>query len=408
MRVVQSRTGVVLDPAGGALAKMLPPFRLGVGGPVAGGPPVRLLDPRRRPRRHDARGARATSAGAARSTRPRPAGQQPRLLARARARAAAPGASAGARARAAPALRRDGRDRHRPARASCPPSRWCSATSSPHPQTRPGAALGARRLAQRIRAARARDQTALAPVPLRRARVTALAPARGAVLGLDDHAAGPLAEQVGGRRPDPAARRRARGSSTSRSPPSPRVRLPRPAPRRGCACGSGPVWILMPARRAWMRALSSTERPCASSSSRPASSDSWLGHGQHVDRIDDAVVADQLRGGAQRRRADVVAEDRHERRRVLELLEVGRALGARRSGSPCADPGPGACGRRSSRPCRAPSRGCRRRGPRCAAPSPRPRRRPCRCRRSPPSSGSPRRGCARSRASGRAARGRDP
>ncbi len=37
MRSVQMRTGVVLDRAGGALAKMLPPFRLGVGGPVAGG-----------------------------------------------------------------------------------------------------------------------------------------------------------------------------------------------------------------------------------------------------------------------------------------------------------------------------------------------------------------------------------
>jgi uncharacterized protein (TIGR01777 family) len=37
MRVVQLRTGVVLDRSGGALAKMLPPFRLGVGGPVAGG-----------------------------------------------------------------------------------------------------------------------------------------------------------------------------------------------------------------------------------------------------------------------------------------------------------------------------------------------------------------------------------
>lgn len=37
VRVVQVRTGVVLDPAGGALAKMLPPFRLGIGGPVAGG-----------------------------------------------------------------------------------------------------------------------------------------------------------------------------------------------------------------------------------------------------------------------------------------------------------------------------------------------------------------------------------
>ena len=37
MRVVQIRTGVVLDGEGGALAKMLPPFRMGVGGPVAGG-----------------------------------------------------------------------------------------------------------------------------------------------------------------------------------------------------------------------------------------------------------------------------------------------------------------------------------------------------------------------------------
>jgi hypothetical protein len=31
------RTGVVLDKDGGALEKMLPPFKLGVGGPVAGG-----------------------------------------------------------------------------------------------------------------------------------------------------------------------------------------------------------------------------------------------------------------------------------------------------------------------------------------------------------------------------------
>jgi uncharacterized protein len=37
LRTVQVRTGVVLDSGGGALAKMLPPFRLGVGGPVAGG-----------------------------------------------------------------------------------------------------------------------------------------------------------------------------------------------------------------------------------------------------------------------------------------------------------------------------------------------------------------------------------
>jgi uncharacterized protein len=37
MRVVRTRTGVVLSPSGGALAQMLPFFRLGLGGPVAGG-----------------------------------------------------------------------------------------------------------------------------------------------------------------------------------------------------------------------------------------------------------------------------------------------------------------------------------------------------------------------------------
>jgi uncharacterized protein (TIGR01777 family) len=36
-RVVKIRTGVVLDKSGGALKTMLPPFRLGAGGPVAGG-----------------------------------------------------------------------------------------------------------------------------------------------------------------------------------------------------------------------------------------------------------------------------------------------------------------------------------------------------------------------------------
>jgi uncharacterized protein (TIGR01777 family) len=37
VRVVRNRTGVVLAESGGALEKMLPPFRAGVGGPVAGG-----------------------------------------------------------------------------------------------------------------------------------------------------------------------------------------------------------------------------------------------------------------------------------------------------------------------------------------------------------------------------------
>lgn len=37
VRVIRARTGVVLSESGGALEKMLPPFKLGVGGPVAGG-----------------------------------------------------------------------------------------------------------------------------------------------------------------------------------------------------------------------------------------------------------------------------------------------------------------------------------------------------------------------------------
>ncbi len=37
LRVTTTRTGVVLSPSGGALAKMLPPFRAGIGGPIAGG-----------------------------------------------------------------------------------------------------------------------------------------------------------------------------------------------------------------------------------------------------------------------------------------------------------------------------------------------------------------------------------
>ena len=37
LRVAVTRTGVVLSESGGALEKMLPPFKAGVGGPVAGG-----------------------------------------------------------------------------------------------------------------------------------------------------------------------------------------------------------------------------------------------------------------------------------------------------------------------------------------------------------------------------------
>jgi uncharacterized protein (TIGR01777 family) len=37
VRVVRTRTGMVLSPSGGALERMLPFFKLGIGGPVAGG-----------------------------------------------------------------------------------------------------------------------------------------------------------------------------------------------------------------------------------------------------------------------------------------------------------------------------------------------------------------------------------
>ncbi len=71
MRVVLVRTGVVLDGDGGALEKMLPPFRLGVGRPGRGRAPVHALDPRRGCRRASTAPRSRTSAGAARSTRPR-------------------------------------------------------------------------------------------------------------------------------------------------------------------------------------------------------------------------------------------------------------------------------------------------------------------------------------------------
>ena len=136
VRVVQVRTGVVLDPRGGALAKMLPPFRLGVGGPVAGGRQYISWIHTRRPGGDDAGGARRRAlAGPVNATAPEPVTNRELLARRSGARCTAPRCC---RCRAAALrllLRRDGADRDQPARACCRPRRWCSATSSATPSS---------------------------------------------------------------------------------------------------------------------------------------------------------------------------------------------------------------------------------------------------------------------------------
>ena len=121
MRVVLMRTGVVLDPTGGALKTMLPPFRAGVGGPVAGGAqymPWIHVD--------DVVGMYLTAlddaawTGPVNVTAPEPATNRDfsKALGRALHR---PADRARPGDRAAPALRRHGRDRHRgPARRPRP------------------------------------------------------------------------------------------------------------------------------------------------------------------------------------------------------------------------------------------------------------------------------------------------
>ena len=118
-RVALARTGVVLSPSGGALEKLLPPFKLGVGGPVAGGKqyvPWIHLD--------DVVGAlvhcidSAEASEAVNLTAPRP-GDQRGAVAHARTGPSPAGDAPGPRAGAQAPVRRDGLDRaHRPAR--CP------------------------------------------------------------------------------------------------------------------------------------------------------------------------------------------------------------------------------------------------------------------------------------------------
>ncbi len=112
IRVVLVRTGVVLNRDGGALAKMLPPFKLGVGGPVAGGGQYMSWI-----HREDLVGMICAAldderwSGPINATAPEPVTNR-ELLARARSRAAPTLAAAGAGLCFEPAVRRDGRDRH--------------------------------------------------------------------------------------------------------------------------------------------------------------------------------------------------------------------------------------------------------------------------------------------------------
>ena len=71
IRVVRVRTGVVLDKDGGALGKMLPFFKAGVGGPVAGGAPATCRGSTPTTSSGSTCARSTTGAGAARSTRPR-------------------------------------------------------------------------------------------------------------------------------------------------------------------------------------------------------------------------------------------------------------------------------------------------------------------------------------------------
>ncbi len=87
VRVVRVRTGVVLDREGGALQKMLPFFKLGIGGPVAGGRQWLVVDPPRRPRRALRRRARRRPLAGRRSTPPR---RRRRPTGTSRTRSAAP------------------------------------------------------------------------------------------------------------------------------------------------------------------------------------------------------------------------------------------------------------------------------------------------------------------------------
>ena len=308
--------------------------------------------------------------GAVNATRAR-AGVEPRLLARARAARCTvrrccrcPGCALRV------ALRRDGADRHgrrargagqaADARLPVPPSR-----------ARRGAARGARALTP---APLTRRRARRAPRARPQLRGDAVPRGERAVVGLDDHAAGPRASAGRRRSARCAARRAGRGSSTSRSTSQPTRSASSTSAAPGLRVRISPVWILMPvAPRLDARALEH-RAPVRLLLLEPRLQRELAGHRQHEDRVDDPFLADQLGGAVQR-----VARRRRRRRsaRARCGTRAPRSPAGVRGARSCRSAtgrAPGGGGRGSSRPSRPPSMAARSCAPRRAARRPSTRR----------------------------------
>ena len=142
MRVLNMRTGVVLDAHGGALAKMLPPFRMGIGGPVAGGRQYVSWNPPRRSRCDVHSGDRAGDLERAGQRDRAKSGHQQGALERAWQGVAQAGIASGPGVCPEGSIWGDGRDRHdRPAGAAGQGARARLPVSPP--RSAGGARLGA-------------------------------------------------------------------------------------------------------------------------------------------------------------------------------------------------------------------------------------------------------------------------
>ena len=291
MRVVRVRTGVVLDRHGGALQKMLLPFRLGVGGPVAGGRqpmPWIHLD--------DVIGIYLAAidderwSGPFNATAPA-AGQQPRVLQGARPRPAPPGDRARARLRASrpsTAAWPSSSSRARtPSRAAPPSSDTASGipTSTRRCAPRSGHLTTTRAVGGKVRPVTAGSQDRYEPLP-------GLLEIPGFLI----RKIPPRARQPGRvRRRHPARRRRrrarpqhpghhrvqgrARGHrGARRARAGRRCASPSSGPSCACARAAARPRAGSPARgrsrraRRWPRSSPPTWRPTPSAASRPASS----------------------------------------------------------------------------------------------------------------------------------------